>query len=61
MIVYERPQTTADRVSPTGRKNLPGYRRCVQCAPLVHQGDRPDISMPDFTSCMTAIDCDWSL
>lgn len=39
----------------------PSYERCLQRAPLTHQGDRPDVSRADFTFCMIAIDWGWSL
>lgn len=37
-------------------RRWPSYEICVQNAPLIHQGDRPDISRADFTWCMMAID-----
>jgi RepB DNA-primase from phage plasmid len=57
-------QPTPTRVSPRvssyrGRRKWPSYMRCVQNAPPVHQGDRPDVSKADFTWCMTAIDWGW--
>jgi len=54
------PAVFPNRVSrPGGRRRWPSYARCVQHAPTVHQGDRPDISKADFTWCMTAIDWGW--
>lgn len=45
---------------PSGsRRRWPSYARCVQQAPPVHQGERPDISKADFTWCMVAIDWGW--
>jgi hypothetical protein len=45
---------------PSGsRRRWPSYARCVQHAPPIHQGDRPDVSKADFTWCMTAIDWGW--
>ncbi len=48
-----------DRVSMPRRgkaRRWPSYALCVQNAPPVHQGERPDISRADFTWCMMAID-----
>jgi hypothetical protein len=45
----------------TGRRRWPSYALCVQHAPPVHQGDRPDISRADFVWCMTALDWGWSI
>ena len=42
-------------------KAWPSYERCLQNAPLAHQGDRPDVSRADFTFCLLAIDWGWSL
>jgi len=57
----EAPPVFPDRVSrpPRDRRRWPSYARCVQNAPPVHQGDRPDVSKADFTWCMTAIDWGW--
>jgi len=44
-----------------GRRRWPSYARCVQHAPAVHQGERPDVSRADFTWCMTAIDWGFSV
>jgi hypothetical protein len=47
------------RVSPAHRgraRRWPSYARCIQNAPPVHQGERPDVSRADFTWCMLAID-----
>ena len=48
------------RVSPARRagkaRRWPSYTLCVQNAPPIHQGDRPDVSRADFTWCMIAID-----
>lgn len=55
----DAPARVSLRVSPArkGRaRRWPSYDRCVQNAPPVHQGERPDISRADFTWCMTAID-----
>lgn len=41
------------------RRRWPSYARCVQQAPPVHQGDRPDVSKADFVWCMTALDWGW--
>jgi RepB DNA-primase from phage plasmid len=59
----ERPAVFLDRASRprSGRRRWPSYARCVQHAPPVHQGERPDISKADFTWCMTAIDWGWSI
>src|SRR5215471_11816640 len=41
--------------------NLDGYARCVEGAPSIRDGSRPDISRADFTWCMIAIDWGWSI
>jgi hypothetical protein len=40
--------------SPGRARPWPSYTRCVQNAPPVHRGERPDISRADFTWCRTA-------
>lgn len=56
------PARVSSRVSAyRGRRKWPSYARCVQNAPHVHRGDRPDISKADFTWCMTAIDWGWPI
>lgn len=62
------PARVSDRASAAGGKpaarrarKWPDYRRCVENAPPVHQGDRPDVSRADFAWCMIAIDWGWSL
>jgi DNA primase RepB-like protein len=56
----EAPRRVSNRVSQPGRagkaRRWPSYALCVQNAPPVHQGERPDISRADFTWCMMAID-----
>jgi hypothetical protein len=56
----EAPRRISNRVSQPGRagksRRWPSYALCVQNAPPVHQGERPDISRADFTWCMLAID-----
>ena len=56
----EAPRRASNRVSQPGRagkaRRWPSYALCVQNAPPVHQGERPDISRADFTWCMLAID-----
>ena len=56
----EAPRRVPNRVSPAHRagkaRRWPSYALCVQKAPPVHQGERPDISRADFTWCMMAID-----
>jgi len=56
----EAPRRVSNRVSQPGRagksRRWPSYALCVQNAPPVHQGERPDISRADFTWCMLAID-----
>lgn len=62
--IVAAPEPTAARVSPNrislsrpqGRKPWPSYVKCLQNAPPVHQGDKPDVSRADFTWAMTAID-----
>ena len=54
----EKSCTPDQRCSP---REWPSYERCVDGAPLVHQGDRPDISRADFTWCRTAIRWGWSV
>ena len=48
------------RRSPAAR-GWPNYQRCVDNAPPIHSGDRPDISRADFTFCLLAIDWGWSV
>jgi len=55
-IIPRRVSTTS-----TSRRKWPSYERCVQYAPPVHQGNRPDISKADFVWCMTAIDWGWGI
>ncbi len=43
------------------RKAWPSYERCLQNAPLAHDGERPDVSRADFTFCLLAIDWGWSM
>jgi len=59
----EAPKQPPPRVSrPSAeRRRWPSYARCIQNAPPVHQGDRPDVSRADFVWCMTAIDWGWSI
>jgi len=56
----EAPRRVSNRVSQPGRagksRRWPSYALCVQNAPPVHKGERPDISRADFTWCMLAID-----
>lgn len=56
----EAPRRVPIRVSQNRRagkaRRWPSYALCVQKAPPIHQGDRPDISRADFTWCMLAID-----
>jgi hypothetical protein len=40
----------------SGRRPFPSYERCVQGAPPVKEGGRPDISRADFTFCLLAAD-----
>jgi len=55
------PATRPGRVpSPRRAKAWPSYERCLQHAPRVHHGDRPDVSRADFTFCLLAIDWGWS-
>jgi hypothetical protein len=42
--------------SGSGRRPWPSYERCVQGAPPVKEGGRPDISRADFTWCLTCAD-----
>ncbi len=44
-----------------GAKGWPNYQRCVENAPRVRSGDRPDISRADFTFCLLAMDWGWSV
>jgi len=56
----EAPRRVPNRVSPAHRagkaRRWPSYVLCVQKAPPIHQGERPDISRADFTWCMMAVD-----
>ena len=52
---YERP-------GPLGRARAwPSYERCLERAPLAHDGRRPDISRVDFTFCLLAADWGWKV
>jgi hypothetical protein len=42
-----------------GIRGWPSYQRCVDNAPPVHGGGRPDISRADFTFCLLALDWGW--
>ena len=56
------PVLLAPASRPSGsRRRWPSYARCVQNAPPIHQGEKPDISRADFTWCMTAIDWGWPI
>ena len=59
-LAEEAPRRVSNRVSQPGRagksRRWPSYALCVQNAPPVHRGERPDISRADFTWCMLAID-----
>ena len=58
----EAPRRVSNRVSEYhGPRKWPSYKRCLDGAPPVHNGDRPDISKADFVFCMTAIDWGWSV
>jgi hypothetical protein len=39
----------------------PSYQRCVENAPPVRSGGRPDIGRADFTFCLLSIDWGWSV
>lgn len=54
----EESRPHSQRNSP---RRWPDYQRCVQGAPPIHNGDRPDISRADFTWCRTAIAWGWSV
>jgi RepB DNA-primase from phage plasmid len=56
-------QPVASGISPfpASRKKWPSYQRCVQAAPPVRRGNRPDISKADFTWCMIALGWGWSV
>jgi len=56
-----RPPRPAANVGRHSRKTWPDYQRCVQGAPSIHRGGRPDISRADFTWCRTAIEWGWSV
>jgi hypothetical protein len=42
-------------------RGWPSYQRCLENAPPVRGGSRPDISRADYTFCLLAIDWGWSL
>jgi hypothetical protein len=42
-------------------RGWPSYQRCLERAPEVREGGRPDISRADFTFCLLAIDWGWSV
>jgi hypothetical protein len=51
------------RASPTrpGVRKWPSYERCIQGAPLNHEGTGPDRSRADFTWSKTALEWGWSI
>jgi hypothetical protein len=51
-----RSETATTRLYRPGVRGWPNYRRCVENAPQVQAGGRPDISRADFTFCLLAID-----
>jgi hypothetical protein len=53
--------TSVARSAATGAKGWPNYQRCVENAPQARAGGRPDISRPDFTFYLLAIDSGWSV
>jgi hypothetical protein len=60
------PEKTVPATIPLSRRRpdargWPSYERCVENAPPVRGGGRPDISRADFTFCLTAIDWGWSV
>ena len=60
----EEPPAAAVRIRGRRRpgiRNWPSYQRCVDNAPPVHGGGRPDISRADFTFCLLALDWGWSI
>jgi hypothetical protein len=48
-------------VTKRARGVWPSYQYCLDRAPMVHGGDRPDISRADFAWCMTALDWGWNV
>jgi hypothetical protein len=42
-------------------RGWPSYQRCVENAPPVRGGGRPDRSLADYTFCLLAIDWGWSV
>jgi hypothetical protein len=60
------PETTAPEPvclprKPPAAKGWPSYQRCVDHAPPVHGGGRPDVSRADFTFCLLALDWGWGV
>ncbi len=53
-------QARPARCRPTPR-GWPSYQRCVENAPAVRGGERPDISRADFTFCLLALDWGWTI
>jgi hypothetical protein len=56
-------RTGSLRASPTrpGVRKWPSYERCIQGAPLNHEGTGPDRSRADFTWSKTALEWGWSI
>jgi hypothetical protein len=54
----ERYATAAPRMQHSRplAKGWPNYQRCMENAPTVRDGGRPDISRADFTFCLLALD-----
>jgi hypothetical protein len=59
----EKPGQTARATSGRrqGRRGWPSYQRCVENAPEAREGGRPDISRPDYTFCLLALDWGWGV
>jgi hypothetical protein len=56
-------RTVSLRASPTrsGVRKWPSYERCIQGAPLNHEGTGPDRSRADFTWAKTALEWGWGI
>jgi RepB DNA-primase from phage plasmid len=50
------PEPARQPFKQPGAKGWPSYQRCVDHAPPVRGGGRPDVSRADFTFCLLALD-----
>lgn len=61
LVTLKEPEDPSLSRNHSTLRKWPSYQRCVDGAPRVHQGERPDISKADFAWCLTAIDWGWGV